>query len=192
MAFDFSALGWTLGGIAGGGLVSYLVTRRYIHRPRLSIRLDTAALLLPQDFDEALEFRFAGAPVHNLLIMTLTLENQGTADILVPDAAPPRPPTATLQPFLHFEGIRVSAVRTTNNDVSRFNIPIGRAVANHRLYLNIHRIRAHTTARFQIIGTFEGTPTPLSNELVRFFPGAIPNIDIATGGALQGPWLTNP
>ncbi len=190
MQIDVSTLGWTIAGIRGGGIASYYITRHFIHRPKLCIRVDQTVLLLPQDFDEHLEFRFAGAPVTNIVIFALTVENRGTADIIVPDAAPPRGPNATLQPFLHSDDLRVIAVRTLNNDLSRCYVTLSRASANHRLYINIHRIRTRTVARFQVVATFLDQPTPLQREVVKFFPGAIPNINVSTSGLIDRQWLT--
>ena len=180
----------TVLGIIGGGLITFFVTRWYIHRPTLIFRLDPAVLLLASDFGKQLQLQFAGKPVDNLFVLALTVSSKGTADIVVQDAMSPPSQRITRQPSFDFADASLYSVRNLNNDESRFYIALAVANANQRLYVNIQRLRAGSTARFQIVGTWMKNPGPLKSERVQFFPGTIANINVRTQGCIHRPWLT--
>src|SRR5436190_24084744 len=94
----------TVGGVLLGGAITLFVDRRYAHRPKLVFRLDPVALIFPDEWGmgEALELRYAGNQVVNLVALSFVLTNLGSTDVVVSDAAPPRPANATLQPFFDF------------------------------------------------------------------------------------------
>jgi hypothetical protein len=119
----------------------------------------------------------------------LEVSHRGHADIVVPDAGNPQSPNRPLQPSFDFDNLSVFEIRTVNNDQSRFYIALCKANYSHRIFVNIHRIRAGTTARFQIVATFTANPATINPSQVHFFPGTIPNIDIVTQGAISRPWL---
>jgi hypothetical protein len=131
-----------------------------------------------------------GRQVDNICALQLEVASKGHRDIVVEDAAPPRPPNATPFPRIDFKDFRIIGIRTLNNDASRFYIPIGRRANNRGVYLNIHRLRAGSTARFQIVGELEGGRRWFEPEQCEIFPGAIPNIDFLTSGTISRPWLT--
>src|ERR1017187_50184 len=141
-----TAIGTVLGTICGG-LITFFVTRWYIHRPTLIFRLDPAVLLLASDFGRQLQLQFAGQSVDNLFVLALTVTNKGAADVVVQAAALAPSQRITRQPSFDFEDASLYSVRTLNNDESRFYIALAVANSNTRLYINIQRIRAGSTAR---------------------------------------------
>jgi hypothetical protein len=182
----------TVVGILVGGAITFFVARRYAHRPKLTFRLDPAALIFPDELGMGphLELRYGNSPVTNLVSLSFVLTHTGSTDVVVADAAPPRPANATLQPFFDFADFEVFSVKTVNNDESRFYVALSKALGSTRVYVNIHRIRAGTTARFQMLGTLRNGRRHIEAEQVAFFPGALPNVDVLTQGIISRPWLT--
>jgi hypothetical protein len=169
-------------GLAGGGLISYLIARNVIHRSRLHYSLHPAAVLRSRDFGTSLSMNLRGQPVQNLCVFSLEMNLRGRLDISkdeVPDDH---------KPSIYFPDFRAFDVRTINNDESRFNIPLGIAAGGHMIIGNIDRIRANTRAIFQIIGSFDNEVPDLAQYYVDFYPGAIKNIDVETSGNIRKPW----
>lgn len=171
-----------LGGIIGGGVITYYVALNYIHRPKLTFSLRPAATLLQKDFGSALAMTLRGQAVKNLGVFTLELSLRGRSDISKDHIPPDR------KPSLSFPNFRAFDVRTLNNDESRFDVPLGIAGNGSLIIININHLRSNTKAIFQVIGTFDGdAPSPQSYQ-VSFFPGVIHNVDVETNGNIQRPW----
>jgi hypothetical protein len=189
----------SLGALVGGSLVTYYVTTHFIHRPRLAFSLKQVARIVPADIGlTAAVIQWAGLAVPNLCVLELTIDNEGRRDIIVADASLPpsggqRPPSATPQPRIDFPQRRfgVLAFDTLNSDAAAFWIALAKqrqAGAQH-VHVNIHRIRAKSTGTFRIVGTIWNGPATLTPGDVRFFPGAIPDVDISVAGLLAKPFL---
>jgi hypothetical protein len=181
----------TVLGVVFGGLITYVIAVRVAHRSRLSIRLVPTVVLYPSDLDvhNALTFSVQGRQVQNICALQLEIECKGKRDVVVDDARLPRPPNATPLPRVEFRDFRMIGVRTLNNDASRFYIPLSRP-SERTLYINIHRLRAGATARFQIVGELEHGRRQFDADQCQLFPGAIPDIDLVTSGRIHRPWLT--
>ena len=173
-----------LAGIAGGGVISYYVTRNFIHRPKLGFNLRPAALLHRHDFGNALAMTLRGRAVDNLGVFTLEISLRGRSDISKDDIPDDKKPSLTFPSFRAFD------VRTLNNDESRFEIPLGIAAGGNLIIININHLRSNSKAIFQIIGTFEGDAPQLNTYQTEFFPGVIHNVDVETSGNIQRPWKT--
>jgi hypothetical protein len=173
-------------GIAAGALVSFLIARRVIHRPTLLIKIEPSLVLSPGDLDVhgVLTLSLGGRKVQNICVLVLEVACRGQKDIVVTDAAPPRSATATPLPRIDFREFRIIGIRTTNNDLSRFYVPISRHSNGRGLYVNIHRLSAGTTARFQVVGELENSRKRFEAEQCEIFPGAIPDIKFATAGSI--------
>lgn len=171
-----------IGGIGGGGVLSYYITRNYIHRPKLTFSLRPAAILHRRDFGNALAMTLRGHAVQNLGIFTLEISLRGHYDISKEHIPEDRKPSLTFPAFRTFD------VRTLNNDESRFEIPLGIVAPGNRVIININHLRSNSKAIFQIIGTFEGEVPDLQSYEVEFFPGVIHNVNTETNGLIQRPW----
>jgi hypothetical protein len=181
-----------LAGIIGGAVVTFVIARRVVHRPKLCVRVEPTLVLFPADLDvhDRLAFSVGGHNVDNLCALAVEVVCKGQKDVVVPDAAPPRGPNATPLPRIDFDDFRIIGIRTLNNDASRFYIALGRRANNRGIHLNIHRLRAGATARFQVVGELEGGRRQFDADQCRVFPGAIPDVDFVTSGKIARPWLT--
>lgn len=171
-----------IAGLVAGGLVTYWVTTRFIHRPRLCFNVQVAAHLDPGEFHDKLSMSLRGSPINNLAVFNIELRLKGRADISgdqIPD---------TQKPTLYFPGFSAIDVRTIDYDESRFDVPLGLAGSGALVIFNIRRIRAGTLARFQLIGTFRDSTIDPRELLSEFYPGAIRNVDSATTGQIKRPW----
>ncbi|WP_062196777.1 hypothetical protein [Caldimonas taiwanensis] len=169
-------------GLLGGGVISYLIARNVIHRPKLIFNLFQAGFIDPRTYHNNLQLSAAGQPLQNIVVFNLEVSLKGRAD-LTAAAFDER-----TKPSIDFPGCKIFGVRTLNNDETRFNIPLGLANDGARVIVNLNRLRAGTTARFQIVGTFVARPEDLSGYSASFFPGASTNVDVETKGAIARPW----
>src|SRR5437588_1305156 len=119
MALEIKDALLLLGGISGGGVITYYVTRNFIHRPKLTFSLRPAAILQRHDFGNALAMTLRGRAVDNLAVFTLEISLRGRSDVSKDDIPDDKKPT------LRFPQFRAFDVRTLNNDESRFDIPLG-------------------------------------------------------------------
>lgn len=175
-------IGLVLVGIVGGGFASYIIARKYTHRPILSFNLHPAALLNRTDFGNKFRMSVDGNSLHNLCVLNLDIHLKGSADIQegqVPDDN---------KPSLYFPRFTVHDVRTVDYDESRFRIPLGLAGNGSLVLLNIERLRAGTKARFQIIGSFWEPDAADYGVGAEFYPGTVHNVDVKTSGDIKRPW----
>ena len=169
-------------GIIGGGIVSYFVARRFIHRPNLKFNLHQAAVLNRADFGNKFRMSVDGNDIHNLCVFNLDMTLSGSADL-----APSQVPSDN-KPSLYMPGFAVYDVRTIDYDESRFRIPLGIAGNGSLILINLERMRAGTTARFQILGSFRDSDDDASRFAAEFYPGAVHNVDMKTSGMIKRPW----
>ena len=171
-----------IAGLAGGGIVSYIIARNVAHRSKLRFELRLVAVLRARDFGNSLSMTLRGQVVNNLCVFSLELSLKGRLDISKDQVPEDNKPT------LFFPNYKAFDVRTINNDQSRFSVPFGIAADGHMIIGNIDRIRANTKAIFQIIGTFVGEVPDLGDYYVDFYPGAVANIDVESSGNIKRPW----
>ena len=169
-------------GIAAGGAITYFVTTRYMHRPTISYFLKPAAYLEQHEFGKSLEIKIRGNKVSNLAVFNLEISLHGKADLIESQVLEDQKPT------LFIPGFRAFDVQTLNNDETRFEIPLGIAAGGSMIICNIKRIRAGTTAVFQLIGAFDDPATDINTVLAEFYPGALINVDTNTSGSIKRPW----
>lgn len=183
-------VGWVLALVIGCA-ATYFVARRVAHRPRLSITLTPKVSLFPSDFDigESFSFRMGGRAVDNVCALELVVKCKGFRDIVVPDARPPRAADATPLPRLDFTDFDIMGIQTLNNDASKFYVPLVRAAKNKSLYVNIHRLKAGTEARFQIVGRLLEERRTFTDDQCQIFPGAIQDTDVDISGCVQAQTL---
>jgi hypothetical protein len=178
-------------GVLAGWLITYLVAKRISHRSKLLFRIEQIAFLSPADFGgRNLQILFAGQAVTDVVVLSLTVKNNGSNDIVIPASTGPRNPNSILAPSFDFEELKLLAVKTLNNDQSKFYIGLAIANADTRLYVNISRLREGTAAHFQILATGLGQRRDVEARDVKFFPGSTPNVDVVTQGIIHRPWLT--
>jgi len=183
MIIDAKDMVLLAGGIMGGGLASLYITRRFIHRPTLQFSLRKAAVLHKNDFGRSFQMFSKGQELNNLCVFNLEIKLNGHSDISK-DQVP-----EDNKPMMFFPSFTTYDVRTIEWDETRFEIPLGIAANGSMVIININRIRANTTARFQIIGSFwPNAPTP-ADYLVSFYPGAMHNVDVSAIGNIKRPWL---
>lgn len=186
--------------LAVGSLVTWLVARRVIHRPRLCFHLSERERI---DLEvmighDAAKLAFGNLEVHNLLLLHLSITNRGRRDVIVHDAALPegakeRPASATPLPRVDLRSVGVLAFQTLN-PAPTFFVALAKQKTGHHLqhlHINLYRIAAGTTAEFRIIATVwrKKRPKTLSADDVHFFPGAIPDVDVVASGLLRKPFL---
>ena len=171
-----------------GAIISYFVTIRFIHRPTLMITLKQVAAIVPDEIRAGpnLQMTYDRRPINNLAAFILEVSNKGKADIVVPSNISQQPDNSIPQPNIRFEGVRILAVKTLNNNPSKFNIPLAPHLEGTQMYVNVLRIKSGATAKFQILGTFTDNSSSLESEKVTLYSGAIPNVNIKTDGILSG------
>lgn len=168
--------------LVGGGLVTFYVTKNFIHRPVLKFELRPAAILRKSDFGRTFEMSANGKALNNLCVFSLDITLAGRSD-LSKDQVP-----ENNKPTLFFSGFTIYDVRTIDYDESRYSIPLGIARNGLLLIVNIERMRANTHAQFQIIGSFRDGDVEPEDFLADFYPGSMHNIDVQTSGHIRRPW----
>jgi hypothetical protein len=169
-------------GLIGGGIITYLVARRIIHRPTLKFTLKTNAVLRKTDFGRTFQMRAGDRDLDNLCIFSLEMHLKGKSDIGKEQAEEKNKPT------LFFSHFTIHDIRTIDRDESRFDIPFSRAANDAMLIVHINRMRANTKARFQIIGSFRDAETDPDHFLAEFYPGFLHNVDMESAGQIRRPW----
>lgn len=183
MAIEAKDIGLLVGGLLGGGVISYFIARSVIHRPRLCFNLFQAGFIDPKNYHNNLSLSAGGQALTNIIVFNLEISLRGKADLSAASF------DEKAKPCIDLPGCKIFGVRTLNNDETRFNIPLGLANQGSRIIVNLNRLRAGTTARFQIVGTLPIVPEALWAYSAQFFPGASFNVDVETKGAIQRPWL---
>jgi hypothetical protein len=188
MAFEFlndiqaKDIGLLAAGIVGGGIASWLVAKKFIHRPHLKFSLKPAAILRKSDFGRTFKMSANGNNLDNLCVFNLDMHLKGKSD-LSRDQVP-----EDNKPTLFFSGFTIYDVRTIEYDETRFSIPLAIAANGSLLIVNIDRMRANTHASFQIIGSFRDSTINPEDFLADFYPGSLHNVDIGSAGHIRRPW----
>lgn len=188
MAFDFlntipvKDVVLLLVGIGGGGIVSWFVAKRFIHRPQLRFSLKPTAILRKSDFGRKFEMSANGQNLNNLCVFNLGMHLNGRAD-LSRDQVP-----EDNKPTLFFPRFTIYDVRTIEYDETRYSIPLAIAAKGSLLIINIDRMRANTYANFQVIGSFHDDSVDPEDFTADFYPGSLHNVDIESSGHIRRPW----
>lgn len=169
-------------GIVGGGIVSWLVAKRFIHRPHLIFSLKPAAILRKSDFGRTFKMSANGKELDNLCVFNLGMHLKGKSDLSRSQIPEDNKPT------LFFPGFTIYDVRTIEYDETRFNIPLAIAAKGSLLIVNIERMRANTHASFQIIGSFWDSGVDPEEFSADFYPGSLHNVDVESAGHIRRPW----
>ncbi len=171
-----------IAGIVGGGIVSWFIAKRFIHRPHLRFGLKPAAILRKSDFGRTFKMSANGNNLDNLCVFNLDMYLKGRSD-LSRDQVP-----EDNKPTLFFPGFTIYDVRTIEYDETRFSIPLSIAAKGALLIINIDRMRANTHASFQIIGSFRDSSIDPEDFSADFYPGSLHNIDVESVGHIRRPW----
>lgn len=169
-------------GLLGGGIASWFVAKRFIHRPILKIGLRPAAILRKSDFGRTFKMSANGRNLENLCVFNLDMHLKGKSDISKDQVPEDNKPT------LFFRGFKIYDVRTIEYDETRFDIPLSLAANGSLMFINLVRMRANTHARFQIIGSFLENEADPADFQAHFYPGSLHNVDMESSGHIKRPW----
>lgn len=86
------------------------------------------------------------------------------------------------KPRLNLTGFRVFGFNTSNNDRTRFDLPLCKQ-DDHIILINVNWIRRRTRAEFFVIGQLEQGYTEKMLE-ARFFPGLAHGVSVKSAGSL--------
>ena len=177
--FSMSNVFWGVSSLLVGGVIAWIIAKRVSARSSLIFTLDKQFYIKASDISRKFSISLDGLNLQNLYVAKLRIELRGANDLSDRDIS------CNNKPMLQFDKLKIFDIRTINNDLSQFEIPIG-IVKESKLVINIKHLKRNSHADFYIIATSKN-----DNEMftVDFFPGFISGVDVKSAGLINPNWL---
>lgn len=162
--------------IVVSGLISYCIARWVNPRACLKVVLTPYNENSRKVLGGGLIFKKGNVELRDVHVLKLTISTGWFSGVRREDFH------SGFKPRLNLTGFRVVGFNTSNNDRTRFDLPLCKQ-DDHIILINVNWIRRRTRAEFFVIGQLEQGYTEKMLE-ARFFPGLAHGVSVKSAGSL--------